>query len=111
MQRLGDIVAKDLYKIMSVYRDVTRTTVLQCGAEKITVDASGQADNVQFTSDVSPVNAFSLYLYYIESDNATFNKGLAKNAIIYVDSVPFRIVDTILTMGLRTLSLERKGGR
>ena len=111
MQRLGDIVARDLNKIMTEYRDFTRQTTLQCGVEKITVYASLQSDDVQFTSDISPVNAFSLYLYYIESENSIFNKSLVKNAIIYVDSIPFRIVDADLTMGLRTLSLERKQGR
>lgn len=111
MQRLTDIVARDLDYIINTYRDFTRETVLQCGAEKITTMASLQSDDVQFTSDVSPSNAFSLYLLFIESTNDKFNKSLLQNAIIYVDSFPFRIVDADLTMGLRTLSLERKSGR
>lgn len=111
MQRLGDIVAQDLASIMDDFRDFTRLTTLQCGVERVEVMASLQSDSMQFNADVSPINAFSLYLYYKESDNAVFNRSLMKNSIIYVDSIPFRIVDAVLTMGLRTLSLERKSGR
>ena len=111
MQRLGDIVAKDLDYIMNVFMDVTREVTIQCGSIKHKLNASGQADGVQFTADASPINAFSLYLYYIEPDDNDFNKCLNKNAIIFVDGVSYRIIDSILTQGLRTLSLERHGGR
>lgn len=111
MQRLGDIVAKDLQYIMDEYRDFTKSVELQCGSYKITVNASMQSDEIEFTSDVSPINAFSLSLYYIESSCVEFNKCLKKDAIIYADGVAFRIVDAALVMGLRVLSLERKGGR
>lgn len=111
MQRLGDIVAKDLEFIMDEYRDVTRSTVLQCGTHKITVNASLQSDDIEFTSDVSPNNAYSLELLYRESTCDDFNKCLKQNAIIYVDGNPFKIIDTTLVFGLRAMSLERKGGR
>lgn len=111
MQRLGDIVAGDLNFIMTKYRDVTREVTIQCGSLKEVVYASLQADGIEFTSDVSPVNAFSLTLYYPESTNAEFNKCLKRDAIIYVDGVSFKIIDAVVVMGLRILSLERKGGR
>ena len=111
MQRLGDIVAKDLQFIMDEYRDFTQSTELQCGTYKITVNASLQSDDIEFTSDVSPINAYSLELYYRESTCKDFNQCLKKNAIIYVDGTAFKIIDSTLVMGLRVLSLERKGGR
>jgi hypothetical protein len=111
MQRLSDIVEKDLAFIMNTFRDFTEEHTLQCGSEKITVNASLQSDSIQFTSDVSPLNAYSLSCYYIESDNVAFNKSLKKNAIIFIDSVSFRIIDTAISNGLRSLSLERQGGR
>lgn len=111
MQRLGDIVQRDLNEIMNVFMDFTREITIQCGSIKHTLNASLQADSIQITSDVSPINAFSIMLYYIEPKDDEFNKCMKKNAIIFVDGVSYRIVDSILTMGLRTLSLERSGGR
>ena len=111
MQRLGDIVAHDLSYIMNTYRDFTHEVLIQCGSSKETVYGSLQADNIEFTSDVSPINAFSVTLYFIESTNADFNKSLKKDAIIFVDGVSYKIIDAVLVMGLRILSLERKGGR
>ena len=111
MQRLGDIVAKDLSFIMNEYRDFTRSTLLQCGNQKITVMASLQSDDIQFTSDVDPKNAYSLEILYMETTNEAFNKMLLKDSIIYVDGTAFKIIDSTLVMGLRVLSLMRKGGR
>lgn len=111
MQRLGDIVARDLSYIMDEYRDVTRSVILQCGSYKVTVNASLQADGIDFTADVAPINAFSLTMYYIESDSSEFNKCLKKDSIIFVDGTSYKIIDAVLVMGLRILSLERKGNR
>lgn len=111
MQRLTDIVRADLSAIMTHYRDFTRETKIQCGAYRHTVFASLQADGVEMPADVSPINAYSLELYYMELDDARFNAALTKNAIIYIDDVGFRIVDTATAMGLRFVSLERKAGR
>ena len=111
MQRLGDIVAKDLSYIMDDYRDITRSVLLQCGSYKVTVYASLQADGIDFTADVAPINAFSVTLYYIESQCSEFNKCLKRDAIIFVDGTSYKIIDAVVVMGLRILSLERKGGR
>lgn len=111
MQRLGDIVASDLGYIMTTYRDFTKVVVIQCGSYKETVYGSLQADSIEFTSDVSPINAFSATLYFIESTNTEFNKCMKKDSIIFVDGVSYKIIDAALVMGLRILSLERKGGR
>lgn len=111
MQRLGDIAARDLEYIFNTFRDFTAAHTVQCGSVKYTINASMQADGIQITSDVSPINAFSVSLYYIDIQDDEFNKCLKKNAIIFVDGVAFRIVDSMVAMGLRTLSLERHGGR
>lgn len=111
MQRLSDIVQSDLEQIMNVFMDFTQEVIIQCGSIKKTLNASLQSDVIQMTSDVSPLNAYTLSLYYIEPNDAEFNNCMKKNAIIFVDGVSFRIVDSILVKGLRTLSLERHGGR
>lgn len=111
MQRLGDIVAKDLAYIMNVFMDFTKEVTIQCGAIKHTLNASLQADDIQFTSDVSPINAFSIDLYFIETDDDDFNRALKKNAIIIVNGTSYRIIDAALVQGLRVLSLEKHGGR
>lgn len=111
MQRLSDIVQADLSAIMTHYRDFTRETALQCGTIRHTVMASLQATGMEMPADVSPINAYSLELYYIDINDAQFNAALRKNAIMYIDDVAFRIVDTSTAMGLRFVSLERKIGR
>lgn len=111
MQRLGDIVAKDLSYIMDIYQDCTRQVLLQCGSYKITAYASLQADGVEFTSSAAPINAFSLTLHYKESTCKEFNRCLRKDAIIFIDGTSYKIIDAVIVMGLRTLSLERGGGR
>lgn len=111
MQRLGDIVAHDLSFIMNEYRDFTKETTIQCGATKKTLYASLQATDIEFTSDVSPLNAFRFTLYFIDPNDADFSRGLIKSAIIYVDSLPYKIIDAATVRGLVILSLERKQGR
>lgn len=111
MQRLGDIVARDLAYIMETYRDFTKSMVIQCGSIKHTVYGSLQDNDVEFSSDVAPVNAFSHTLYFIDPKDSAFTASLKQNAIIYVDSDPYKIIDSAHTMGLAILSLEKKGGR
>ena len=111
MQRLDDIVAADLAYIINEYRDFTEKITIQCGTIKKTLYGSLQSDSIEFTSDVSPINAFSVSLYYIEPDDSSFNKALQKNAIIYVNNKAFKIIDSTLVKGLRVLSLEKHGGR
>lgn len=111
MQRLSDIVRADLTAIMTHYRDFTRETLIQCGAIRHTVYASLQADGKELPADVAPVNAYSLELYYIDLDDPRFNSALCIDAIMYVDNVAFRIVDTAEAMGLRFVALERRKGR
>ena len=111
MQRLGDIVGSDLSFIMNEFRDFTQQTTIQCGDIFKTLNASLQVADVEFASDVSPLNAFSFTLYFIDPGDADFTKRLVKNSIIYVDSKPYRIIDKATTYGLVVLSLESKQGR
>lgn len=111
MQRLTDIFARDLRYIMNEYRDFTRQTVVQCGTIKHTVMASLQSDDAEFSADATPINAYFLELYFIETGDELFNRALVKNAIIYVDGTAFRVIDSTLVYDLRVMSLERKGGR
>lgn len=111
MQRLGDIVGADLSFIMNDFRDFTKETTIQCGEISKTLNASLQAADVEFTADISPLNAFSFTLYFIDPGDADFDKRLFKNAIIYVDSKPFKIIEKATTYGLVVLSLESKQGR
>ena len=111
MQHLQDIVARDLDYIFETLRDFTRETKIQAGGIAHTVLCSMQGDKVEFSSDTTPTNAFSLSLYYRDLKDTDFNKSLKQDAIIYVDGCAFRIVDSIVVMGLRTLALERHGGR
>lgn len=111
MQRLDDICGHDLNHIMNVYRDVTRETTIQCGTIKHTLWASLQGDKIDFTADISPTNAYALTIYYIDPHDDEFTKRLTKNAIIFVDGVSYKIIDSNVTKGLGMLSLERKGNR
>lgn len=111
MQRLGDIVARDLAFIVDEYMDFTQEITIQCGRIKKTLNGSLQSDSIEFTADISPLNGYSFTLYYIEPNDNDFNRAMVKNAIIFVNGVSYRIIDSALTMGLRTLSLEKSGGR
>lgn len=111
MQRLQDIVQADLSRIVNDFADFTRSIKIQAGGIVHTVMASLQGDTIDFTADASPLNAYSVTLYYIDLDDDTFNHCIKKNAIIFVDGVSYRIVDTMESMGLRSISLERHGGR
>lgn len=111
MQRLGDIVAQDLSYIINEYRDFTEEITIQCGTVKKTVFGSIQADSIEFTSDVAPINAFSKTLYYIEPNDSEFNRAMKKNAIIFVNGVSHKIIDDTVVKGLVVLSLEKHGGR
>ena len=111
MQRLDDICGHDLNKIMTYFRDVTKETTIQCGSIKHTLYASLQGDKIDFTADISPQNAYALTIYYIDPQDAEFTKRLTKNAIIFVDGVSFKIIDSNVTKGLGMLSIERHKGR
>lgn len=111
MQRLQDIVTNDLNNIFEFFHDFTRDTKIQAGGIAHTVLASMQGDKVEFSADSTPINAFHLSLFYRELDDSEFNNALKKGAIIYVDSCAFKIIDSMCVMGLRTLALERHGGR
>lgn len=111
MQRLGDIVSDDLNKIFTFYRDVTKEMVIQCGTVKKTVYASFQIADTVFNAESKPLNAFSATLYIIDPNDSDFEKSLVTDAIIYVDSKPYRIIDKATVRGLWILSLESKKGR
>lgn len=111
MQRLQDIVSNDLDYIFNQYRDFVKFVKLQCGGQVVQTNCSLQGDKIDMTADITPANAYSLTLYYIESTNEDFNKSLKHDAIIFADGVAFKIIDTNLTMGLRMISMERHKGR
>ena len=111
MQRLGDIVYSDLDKIMDVFMDFTTQVVLQCGSIKHTVNASLQSDRMTFNAETSPINAFTLSLYYRETNDTSFNDSLKKDAIIYINGIAHSIIDSAYVRGLRILSLKKYKGR
>lgn len=111
MQRLTDIVQNDLDTIFDHYRDITRIVKIQAAGIVHKVMCSLQGDKVEFSSDTTPINAFHLSLYYRDLDDEAFNQAIKKNAIIYIDGTAYKIIDTMSAMGLRTMALERHGGR
>ena len=111
MQRLTDIVDQDLSFIMNEFRDFTTETVIQCGDMSKTLSASLQIADIEFTADITPINAFRADLYFINPGDSDFDRRLVKNAIIYVDNKPFKIIDKATTFNLVVLSLESKQGR
>lgn len=113
MQRLTDILDNDLDWIFKEARDFTYSVVLQAGAEKITLLASLQADNMQADASADPLNAYSLTLYCLESDiTETFKKHLSKNGVIYINAIAHKIVDTTVDMGrVRRLAVTKQSSR
>ncbi len=108
MERLEDILTKDLETVFTYYRDFTGTLLIQTGTEKLTVWGSLQADEMQMNAEATPVNAYSLTLLVRDSDlTASFKNKLSQDSILYVEGVAYRIVDTSESGGIYAISLNK----
>jgi hypothetical protein len=112
MQRLEDILESDIDYIFTQYRDFTRVTCVQIGAEKFSLYTSLQSISSEFSASEKPVNAYNAELLLRAKDiTPTAKKTLKKDAIIYVDDTAYRVIDIDVSRGVIAMSLERKGGR
>lgn len=111
MQRLSDISKADLSYIVDEFRDFTQPLELQCGSKIVNVQGSLQNDTLQMSPDVTPINAFSIALYFISVDDEEFNNSLVADHIIYIDREAYRIMDKQIDDGMTVLSLEKKTAR
>lgn len=108
MERLEDILAKDLETVFTYYRDFTGTLLIQTGTEKLTVWGSLQADKMQMNAEATPVNAYSETLLVRDSDlTTTFKNKLSQDSIIYIEGVAYRVVDTSESGGIYAISLTK----
>jgi hypothetical protein len=113
MERLTDIIDKDLHDIFYYYRDFTYQITLQGGSESISIMASMQADTKDFDASQSPLNAYALTVYMLESDlTEGIRKAISKNAVIYINNIAHKVVDTTIDMGrLRRIAVEKHSAR
>ena len=108
MERLEDILAKDLETMFTYYKDFTGTLLIQTGTEKLTVWGSLQADKMQMNAEATPVNAYSETLLVRDSDlTTTFKNKLSQDSIIYIEGVAYRVVDTSESGGIYAISLTK----
>lgn len=108
MERLEDILAKDLETVFTYYKDFTGTLLIQTGTEKLTVWGSLQADKMQMNAEATPVNAYSETLLVRDSDlTTTFKNKLSQDSIIYIEGVAYRVVDTSESGGIYAISLTK----
>lgn len=108
MQRLEDIRQKDLDAIFTYYRDVTKQITIQTGFEKLIVWGDLQSSDMEMSASEKPVNAyaFTLYVRTVEIPKA-FRKKLTKDAILYVESEAYKVIDVADDGGVFCISLER----
>ena len=113
MERLTDIIDRDLHEIFYHYRDLTYSITIQCGAYKTAIMANLQADTMTADASADPINAYSLTVYCLEKDlSEDMKKALSKDSIIYLNSIPHKVVDTTVDMGrLRRIAVEKKSAR
>ena len=113
MQRVKDILSHDLDECFVNFGDFTEQLVIQVGAERLNVLASIQTPRNEFSASEQPLNAFHVELYIRECElPESAKKGISRNAIIYVDGRPFRVIDTTTYLhGLRLISLEQHSAR
>lgn len=113
MERLTDIIDKDLHDIFYHYRDFTYQITLQGGSSSVSLMASMQADTKDFDASQSPLNAYALTVYTLESDlTEGIRKAISKNAIIYINNIAHKVVDTTIDMGrLRRIAVEKHSAR
>ena len=112
MQRLEDILDKDLEYIFNIARDYVRETVVKVGAEEVTIMASLQSSEMEFSASERPINAYKLeFLCRTKDLPKSMTKKMSKDAIIYIDGTAYKIVDASDSRGVWGMSLERGSGR
>lgn len=112
MQRLEDVLEKDLSWIFYEARDFTRQTLLQIANEKFTIMASLQSSDMEFSASEKAINAYKIELLIREKDiSNTAKKKLSKDAILYVDGTAYKVIDTDVCRGVIAMSLERGTAR
>lgn len=113
MERLTDIIDKDLHDIFYYYRDFMYQITLQGGSESVSLMASMHADTKDFDASQPPLNAYALTVYMLESDlTEGIRKAISKNAIIYINNIAHKVVDTTIDMGrLRRIAVEKHSAR
>ena len=110
MQRLEDILERDLKFIFETARDFTRQTKLKVGADEVT--ASLQSSDMEFSASEKPVNAYKLELFVRTKDiPKSMSKRISRDAIIYVDGAAYKVIDSSDCRGVLGLSLERGSAR
>lgn len=108
MQKLQDILERDLRYIFETAGDFTRETRLKVGADEVTVLASLQSSGMEFSASEKPVNAYKLELFVRTKDiPRAMSKRISRDAIIYVDSAAYKVIDSSDCRGVLGLSLER----
>lgn len=112
MQKLQDILEKDLKTIFEEYADFTRETKLKVGADEVTVFASLQSSGMEFSASEKPVNAYKLELFVRTKDiPKSMSKRISRDAIIYIDETAYKVIDSSDCRGVLGLSLERGSAR
>lgn len=113
MQRLtDDFIARDLKFIFETAGDFTRETKLKVGADEVTVLASLQSSDMEFSASEKPVNAYTLELLVRTKDiPKAMSKRISRDAIIYVDGTAYKVIDSSDCRGVLGLSLERGSAR
>ena len=113
LERLTDIIDKDLNDIFYYYRDLTHSLTIQCGSYKAKIMASLQADTMTADASADPINAYSLTVFCLEKDlSENIKKALSKDSLIYLNGVPHKVVDTTVDLGrLRRIAVEKRSSR
>lgn len=113
MERLTDIINRDLDEIFYHYRDLTYPLTIQGGSGSVTVMASLQADTAEMDGSTEPINAYSLTVFCLEKDlTEPIKKCISANAIIYLNQIAHKVVDTTVDMGrLRRIAVKKQGAR
>ena len=112
MQKLQDILDKDLTYIFETAGDFTRQTKLKVGADEVTVFASLQSSDMEFAASEKPVNAYKVELFVRTKDiPKSMSKRISRDAMIYVDGTAYKVIDSSDCRGVLGLSLERGSAR
>lgn len=112
MQRLEDILDKDLTYIFDVARDFVRETVIKVGMDEVKVWASLQSSDMEFSASEKPVNAYRLELTVRTKDiPKSMSKRISRDSIIYVDRTAYKVIDSSDCRGVLNLALERGSAR
>lgn len=113
LERLTDIIDKDLHDVFYYYKDLTYSLTIQCGSFKVTVMANLQADTMTADASSDPLNAYSLTVFCLEKDlSENLKKALSKDALIYLNGIAHKVVDTTVDLGrLRRIAVEKRSSR